>query len=149
MNNLNTQQKVLYLLDLSHKEYKKYIYENYLNIEKIPLFMREFYSESSSWFTNQDIDSMKNTIHWSTMKDSQKLNLLDQDLEGYFESDNDETLSQYSYQSSRTSYSDNSSDTSDSSQFSIMSKLSNLSNMSSNSNHSNHSNMSSNSNHSK
>ena len=34
--------------------------------------MREFYSESASWFTNTDIDSMNNTIHWSTMNNNQK-----------------------------------------------------------------------------
>ena len=72
-SDLQVQQKVLYLLDLGQKEYQKYIYENYLNTEEIPLFMREFYSESSSWFTNKDIDSMKSTIHWSTINDSQKL----------------------------------------------------------------------------
>ena len=84
MSNFNTEQQILYLLDKSKKDYQKYIYQKYLNTEDIPLYMREFYSESPSWFTNTDIDSMNNTIHWSTMDSKQKTNLLDKDLDEYF-----------------------------------------------------------------
>ena len=122
MDSLQTQQKILYLLDLSQKEYKKYIYEKYLNTEDIPLFMREFYSESSSWFTNTDIESMKNTIHWSSIDDQKKIKLLDDDLDEYFENYND-NYSEYSYDSSKSSRSYQSDIT----------DVSKLSNMSSNS----------------
>ena len=122
MESLQIQKKILYLLDLSQKEYKKYIYENYLNTEKIPLFMREFYSESSSWFTNTDIESMKNTIHWSSIDDKTKTKLLDDDLDEYFENYND-SYSEYSYDSSKSSRSYQSDIT----------DVSKLSNMSSNS----------------
>jgi len=84
MSNFNTEQQILYLLDKSKKDYQKYIYQKYLNTEDIPLYMREFYSESPSWFRNTDIDSMNNTMHWSTMELNQKMELLDQDLNEYF-----------------------------------------------------------------
>ena len=64
MSHIQVQQKILYHLNEGHQGYTKYIYEKYLNTEEIDLFMREFYSESSSWFTNTEIESMKNTIHW-------------------------------------------------------------------------------------
>ena len=85
MSDFNTEKQILYLLDKSKKDYQKYIYQKYLNTEDIPLYMREFYSESPSWFTNTDIDSMNHTIHWSTMDSKQKTNLLDKDLDEYFE----------------------------------------------------------------
>ena len=85
MSDYTMEQQILSLLDKSKKDYQKYIYNTYLNTEDIPLYMREFYSESPSWFTNTDIDSMNNTIHWSTMDDTQKMELLDQDLSNYFE----------------------------------------------------------------
>lgn len=122
MDSLQIQKKILYLLDLSQKEYKKYIYEKYLNTEDIPLFMREFYSESASWFTNTDLESMKNTIHWSSIDDRKKTTLLNDDLDEYFETDND-SYSEYSYDSSKSSRSYQSDIT----------DISKLSNMSSNS----------------
>lgn len=85
MENFNQEENILNFLDKSKTEYQRYIFKKYLNSEDISLFMREFYSESPSWFTNTDIDTMKNTIHWSTMNDNQKHKLLDQDLSEYFE----------------------------------------------------------------
>jgi hypothetical protein len=84
MSDYNIEKQILYLLDKSKKDYQKYIYGKYLNTEDIPLYMREFYSESSSWFTNTDIDSMNNTIYWSTMNNDQKNKLLDNELDEYF-----------------------------------------------------------------
>lgn len=121
MENLQIQQTILNLLNVSQREYKKYIYEKYLNTEAIPLFMREFYSESPSWFTNADIDSMENTIHWSTIDDQKKRIILDDDIDNYF--DSDDNFSEYSYDSSRSSKSYRS----DSSNISDISKLSNMS----------------------
>ena len=85
---MNTKQhmRMLSLLTTTHNEYKIYIYNNYLNSEDISLCMREFYSESPSWFMNHDIEDMKNTIHWSTMDHHQKSKLLDDDLDEYFQS---------------------------------------------------------------
>lgn len=124
MESLQIQKKILYLLDLSQKEYKKYIYETYLNTEDIQLFMREFYSESPSWFTNTDIESMKNTIHWSSIDNQKKRKILDDDIDDYF--DSYDNFSEYSYDSSKSSQSYRSDS-------SIGSDVSKLSNMSSNS----------------
>lgn len=85
MSDFNIEKQLLYLLDKSKKDYQKYIYQKYLNTEDIPLYMREFYSESASWFTNTDIDSMNNTIHWSVMDKNQKNKLLDDELDEYFD----------------------------------------------------------------
>ena len=71
-------------LDNSWTEYRKYIYNNYLNNEDIPLFMREFYSESSSWYMNQNIGDMKKSIEWSSLDDNNKLEILNDDLDEYF-----------------------------------------------------------------
>ena len=84
MNAAQNTLSLLNTLDIALKEYKTYIYTKYLNQEEIPLFMREFYSESPSWFMNNVVPDMKNTIHWSSLHDSRKLEILDHDLEEYF-----------------------------------------------------------------
>jgi hypothetical protein len=71
-------------LDNALQEYRTYIYMNYLNKEEIPLFMREFYSDSPSWFLNRDIQDMKDTIQWSSRDDNEKREFLDDDLDDYF-----------------------------------------------------------------
>ena len=86
---MNTREKthensLINTLNDSLIEYRKYIYNNYLNNEDIPLFMREFYSESSSWFLNQDIEDMKYSIEWSSLDDNDKLEILNDDLDEYF-----------------------------------------------------------------
>ena len=84
---MTTEQTTMSLtntLDEAHKEYKTFVYMKYLTPEDIPLFMREFYSESPSWFLNQDIQDMKATIQWSSLHENEKLEHLNDDLSDYF-----------------------------------------------------------------
>ena len=55
-----------------------------LNNQDLTLVEREFYSESSNWYTNQDINSMIDTLFWLTMNNTQKINILDNELDEYF-----------------------------------------------------------------
>ena len=55
-----------------------------LDNQELSLVEREFYSESPNWYTNQDINSMIDTLLWITMNDKQKINILDDELEEYF-----------------------------------------------------------------
>ncbi len=79
-----TTMALMNTLDDAHKAYKTFVYLNYLDPEEIPLFMREFYSESPSWFLNQDIRDMKETIQWSSLDENEKLEHLNDDLADYF-----------------------------------------------------------------
>lgn len=56
-----------------------------LDNQELSLVEREFYSESPNWYTNQDINSMIDTLLWLTMTDKQKINILDNELEEYFQ----------------------------------------------------------------
>tara|TARA_B100001287_G_C22663010_1_gene521341 strand:- start:665 stop:892 length:228 start_codon:yes stop_codon:yes gene_type:complete len=55
-----------------------------LNNQELSLVEREFYSESSNWYTNQDINSMIDTLLWLTMNDKQKIDILNEELTDYF-----------------------------------------------------------------
>tara|TARA_Y100001958_G_C21116743_1_gene462087 strand:+ start:119 stop:346 length:228 start_codon:yes stop_codon:yes gene_type:complete len=55
-----------------------------LNNQDLTIVEREFYSESPNWYTNQDINSMIDTLLWLTMNYKQKINILDKDLTDYF-----------------------------------------------------------------
>ena len=55
-----------------------------LDNQGLSLVEREFYSESPNWYTNQDINSMIDTLLWLTMNDKQKINILDDELDEYF-----------------------------------------------------------------
>lgn len=48
-------------------------------------FMKDFYEESPDYFTNESILSMMQTLSWLSYPDNIKKDILDKDLENYFE----------------------------------------------------------------
>ena len=56
-----------------------------LDNQELSLVEREFYSESPNWYTNQDTNSMIDTLLWLTMNDTQKINILNNEIEEYFQ----------------------------------------------------------------
>ena len=76
---------------MSEENYLVYLQTNYrnkildiLNDQKLSLVEREFYAESSNWYTNQDPISMIDTLIWLTNNDIEKENKLDDELNEYF-----------------------------------------------------------------
>ena len=59
--------------------------ESILNNEDKPIFLREFYAESPNWYTNQDIYRIIDTLIWLTYTNEEKEELLDKELEEYFD----------------------------------------------------------------
>ena len=55
-----------------------------LNNEDISLVEREFYSESSNWYTNNDMKSMIDTLVWLSYSEQEKKDILNEDIEDYF-----------------------------------------------------------------
>ena len=50
----------------------------------IPILEREFYSESGNWFQNNDFENMIHTLVWLTRTNEEKKEILDEDLNDYF-----------------------------------------------------------------
>ena len=63
--------------------YNKRIME-ILNNQDIPILEREFYSESGNWFQNNDFENMIHTLIWLTRNNEEKKEILDEDLNDYF-----------------------------------------------------------------
>lgn len=55
-----------------------------LNDMNIPILEREFYSESGNWFQNNDFENMIHTLIWLTRNNEEKKEILDEDLNDYF-----------------------------------------------------------------
>ena len=55
-----------------------------LNNQDIPILEREFYSESGNWFQNNDYQDMIDTLVWLTRTNEDKKEILDKELEEYF-----------------------------------------------------------------
>ena len=72
-------KEFIYLNDI----YNKRIME-ILNNQDIPILEREFYSESSNWFQNNDFENMIETLIWLSRKNEEKKEILDEDLDDYF-----------------------------------------------------------------
>ena len=66
-----------------HEIYKKRIME-ILNDQNIPILEREFYSESPNWFLNDDFENMIHTLVWLSQTNKEKKEILDEDLNDYF-----------------------------------------------------------------
>ena len=66
-----------------HDIYKERIME-ILNDMDIPILEREFYSESSNWFQNNDFENMIHTLVWLTRTNEEKKAILNEDLDDYF-----------------------------------------------------------------
>jgi hypothetical protein len=76
---------------MSEENYLVYLQTNYrnkildiLNNQNLSLVEREFYAESSNWYTNQDPKCMIDTLIWLTNNDTEKENKLDDELNEYF-----------------------------------------------------------------
>lgn len=63
--------------------YNKRIME-ILNNQDIPILEREFYSESGNWFQNNDFENMIHTLVWLSRTNEEKKEILDEDLDDYF-----------------------------------------------------------------
>ena len=55
-----------------------------LNNQKISVVEREFYSESSNWYTNTDFKNVIDTLVWLSYSDDEKKEILDDELDEYF-----------------------------------------------------------------
>ena len=75
---------------MATKEYitLQYIYRErimeILNNQEIPILEREFYSESGNWLQNNDFENMIDTLVWLSRTDKEKKEILDEDLDDYF-----------------------------------------------------------------
>ena len=66
-----------------HDIYKERIME-ILNDMDIPILEREFYSESGNWLQNNDYENMIHTLVWLSRTNEEKKEILDEDLDDYF-----------------------------------------------------------------
>ena len=55
-----------------------------LDNRDVPIFLREFYSESPNWYTNQDILNVIDTFYWMSHTEQEKEDILNNDLQNYF-----------------------------------------------------------------
>ena len=76
---------------MSEENYLVYLQTSYknkildiLNNQNLSLVEREFYAESSNWYTNQDPKSMIDTLLWLTNTEKEKKTKLDDELSEYF-----------------------------------------------------------------
>mgnify|MGYP003336212193 FL=1 len=63
--------------------YRERIMEILNNLD-IPILEREFYSESGNWYQNNDFENMIHTLVWLTRTNEEKKEILDEDLNDYF-----------------------------------------------------------------
>lgn len=63
--------------------YRERIMEILNNLD-IPILEREFYSESGNWLQNNDFENMIHTLVWLTRTNEEKKEILDEDLNDYF-----------------------------------------------------------------
>ena len=56
-----------------------------LNNQDIHFVTREFYAESPNWYTNEDMKSMIDTLVWLTYTEQEKKDILNKDIEEYFD----------------------------------------------------------------
>ena len=63
--------------------YKERVMEILNNLD-IPILEREFYSESGNWFQNNDFENMIHTLVWLSRNNKEKKEILDEDLNDYF-----------------------------------------------------------------
>ena len=66
-----------------HDIYRERIME-ILNNQDIPILEREFYSESGNWYQNNDFQDMIDTLVWLSRTKEEKKEILDEDLDDYF-----------------------------------------------------------------
>ena len=93
-------EQTQYLVD----EYSKRIFKIMDNAE-CPLYLREHYAESPSWYTNHSVNGIVDTLIWMSYSDNEKLKILDDELES-LSKDADDAHSDRSDRSDRSDYSD-------------------------------------------
>ena len=93
-------EQTQYLVD----EYSKRIFK-ILDNEECPLYLREHYAESPSWYTNHSVNGIVDTLIWMSYSDNEKLKILDDELES-LSKDADDAHSDISDYSDRSYYSD-------------------------------------------
>ena len=76
---------------MSEENYLMYLQKSYknkmleiLNNEDLSIVEREFYAESSNWYTNQDPKSIIDTLLWLSNSNEKKKEILDEELNEYF-----------------------------------------------------------------
>lgn len=57
--------------------------DSILDNQETPLFLREFYSESPNWYTNQNIYDFIDTLSWLSYTDQEKEERLNEEIEEY------------------------------------------------------------------
>jgi hypothetical protein len=63
--------------------YRKRILE-ILDDDRLPLYLREHFSESPDYYANLNLYKMVDTLAWLTYSDNQKREILDRELDEYF-----------------------------------------------------------------
>ena len=63
--------------------YRKRILEM-LDDERLPVYLREHFSESPNYYTNINLYEMVDTLAWLTKSDAEKREILDTELDEYF-----------------------------------------------------------------
>ena len=101
-----------YLVD----EYSQRIFK-ILDNEGCPLYLREHYSESPSWYTNRSVTGIVDTLIWMSYSETEKRKILDEELESLNKEDSERDNSDRGGDRS-SDYSDRSSDYSDRSDYS-------------------------------
>ena len=92
-------EQTQYLVD----EYSKRIFK-ILDNEECPLYLREHYAESPSWYTNHSVNGIADTLIWMSYSENEKLKILDDELESLSKDADDAEDSH----SDRSDYSDRS-----------------------------------------
>tara|TARA_B100000575_G_C22904739_1_gene525711 strand:+ start:582 stop:800 length:219 start_codon:yes stop_codon:yes gene_type:complete len=66
-----------------YQKYQQRIYQ-ILDNDNIDLYLREHYSESPNWYTNDNIKDIIESILWMTYTDEEKTEILNNELNDYF-----------------------------------------------------------------
>ena len=66
-----------------YKKYQQRIYQK-LDNDNIELYLREHYSESPNWYTNDNIKDIIESILWMTYTNKEKTEILNNELNDYF-----------------------------------------------------------------
>ena len=66
--------------DYMTRAYRKRMHE-ILEDDRLPLYLREHLSESSNYYTNNNLYTMVDTLVWLSHDDTQKKQLLDRELD--------------------------------------------------------------------
>ena len=74
---MEEQQRVYLVVKYSQRIFKM------LDNEDCPLYLREHYSESPTWYTNRSVEDIVDTLIWMSYSEAEKKKLLDEELDIY------------------------------------------------------------------